>query len=117
MSVFSQIIDKIEADVKTEIQKIEGFNWASFSSSCSSFVKDLESYALPVISTLFPGTASTITKTVTPVLEDAKSAAAALASAVSAGEAASQSALVAAANAAHAAIANAVTTVATALKG
>ncbi len=78
MSVLSTIVN----DVKAEILKIEswikGVDWSTVAADFQKVITELESVVAPVIEALFPGTKSTINEVVTPVLNNAKTAVAAL---------------------------------------
>jgi hypothetical protein len=73
----------LKADVAKVETKIESIDWNAVATYWADFVKGLNE-ALPVIETLFPGTAKTVNQVITPVLNDANTAVTAFTSTVQA---------------------------------
>ncbi|MGA2223578.1 MAG: hypothetical protein ABSH41_03945 [Syntrophobacteraceae bacterium] len=72
-------------EIKAEIQKVEawfkGVNWAEVVTYFQKFVTGLEQSVEPVLEAVFPGTASTISSIVNPLLTNANTVVGALGSA------------------------------------
>ena len=82
MSAFSVIINDIKTDIKEVGSWIKGVDWAQELAYWQEFVKGLETVVAPVVEALFPGTTSTISEVVTPVLNNANTAVSALGTAI-----------------------------------
>ena len=70
----------IEADLQKAVDWVKGTNWSAAVAYWQEFMTGLES-ALPVIEKLFPGSVSTVDHIITPLLANANTTVAALATA------------------------------------
>ncbi len=81
-------ISKVVGMVKQEIIEVEawirGVNWVEVIQYYNAFVSGLETGVEPVLEAMFPGTASTVSQVVNPLLTQATSAITALTNAVQA---------------------------------
>lgn len=78
----------VESDIKADALKVEawikGVDWSAVIGYYDEFVKGLETAVEPVLEALFPGTASTISEVVNPLLTQATTAITALTTAAQA---------------------------------
>src|SRR5208283_3963671 len=81
MSAFSVIINDIKTDIKEVGSWIKGVDWAAEVKYWQEFMSGLTTVVEPVVQILFPGTTSTIKEVVAPVMANANTAVAALATA------------------------------------
>ena len=84
MSWFSKVAGEVKEEVGEVETWIKGVNWSEVIQYYQEFVKGLQIVVEPVLEILFPGTASTISQVVNPVLTQATTAITALATAVEA---------------------------------
>ena len=78
MSWFSKVVGEVKQDI-TEVEAwIKGVNWSEVIQYYEEFVKGLQDGVEPILEALFPGTTSTISQVVNPLLTQATTAITAL---------------------------------------
>ena len=84
MSFLSKVIAVVKQDVVEVETWIKGVDWSEVIAYYEEFVKGLETGVEPVLEALFPGTKTTISNVVNPLLAQATNAITALTSAAAA---------------------------------